>query len=299
MDDATPAHVGLLTENEFPIASLPGGTLTILVKAQDYGGKQSDNAAYVIKDFGDPLTDNIILTDDLKAAGFPGTIVNGSIISDNLKADSATVFWSGSDATPFWSADSTTIFWAGAFKEMTYTASVTPDPIYIPSKLTIDSTIAGDPWTIEYRDNGSTAFWSSNDSTQFWNNDANVFWQPLGSYISWPGSLDVSRQLYQFQIVTAAGLTQGEISELVLQYDVPDIEERFNDISISASGTRLTLTETYRVIKNVQLTLQDDSGTSVSAQTIDKDATDGPLIKTYDTSRVATTGLIDATIQGY
>jgi hypothetical protein len=81
--------------------------------------------------------------------------------------------------------------------------------------------------------------------------------------------------------------------------DVPDILEYFEDVAIAAAGTRLPITKTYRVIKSVQVTVQDDGGSAASALILDKDATLGPTIKTINNSRTGVDGTIDAVVQGY
>lgn len=53
--------------------------------------------------------------------------------------------------------------------------------------------------------------------------------------------------------------------------------EPMNDIEIAATGTRLPIRETYHVIENVQVTLQDDGGQAISVKVMDKDPKRGPL----------------------
>ena len=55
-----------------------------------------------------------------------------------------------------------------------------------------------------------------------------------------------------------------------------------NDIEIAATGTRLPIRETYHVIENVQVTLQDDGGQAISVKVMDKDPKRGPLIACLD-----------------
>jgi hypothetical protein len=141
-------------------------------------------------------------------------------------------------------------------------------------------------------------FWEGSTSAVFWNTDSDIFWSGPDDWEEWPGKVTGKRQRYEFQVVTAAGKTRGVISEFTIQLDVPDIEEYVNDESIDMAGTRLTLTETYRSIESVQLTLQDDGGDAVYAKVMDKSVS-GPLIKCYDSAGDLTSGSIDAHVQGY
>jgi len=81
--------------------------------------------------------------------------------------------------------------------------------------------------------------------------------------------------------------------------DVPDIVESLADVSISATGTRLTLTKPFRVIVAVNLTLQDDAGTAETAKVLDKSVSQGPLIECYNSSGTAVAGTVDAVVVGY
>jgi hypothetical protein len=79
---------------------------------------------------------------------------------------------------------------------------------------------------------------------------------------------------------------------------VPVEAESINDAVIGPAGARLPLARAWEEILNVSLTLQETAGsTAVRASIIDKDPT-GPLVRCYDASGGAVSGLIDATVQG-
>jgi hypothetical protein len=299
-EDATPAHEGLVTENRFDLSVLPPGTRAVLVKAVDLAGNESLNAAVVVKDLGDPIVANILFADDRKAAGFPDTIVQGSIVGGDLVADSSsTLFWGGNDNGLFWDSNGSALFWAADSLAMTYTAPFVPDGSLLPAEISLEATVAGDPWTIEYRDGGAEPFWDVSDTAAFWGSDTDLFWPALPAFRAWPGKVDARRERYEFRITTGPGAVQGRISALTFQIDVPDIVELFNDIALGAGGSRLPIAKSYRKIVNVQLTLQDDGGSAVRAEVKDKDASLGPLIAAYDGSGNGAAATVDATVQGY
>ena len=130
-------------------------------------------------------------------------------------------------------------------------------------------------------------------------NDSAAFWPPPTEWKTWPGELTgVPEGEIQFRITTQAGLVQGTVSALTLQFDVEDEFEELDDVAISAAGTRLPIAKAYRAISNVQLTLQDDGGSAVSAQWVDKNATLGPLVQCINSAGALVAGVLDARIQG-
>lgn len=297
-DDATPAHDDVIKGTTFSLDALPKGTRTILVKGEDVAGNKSTNAAILVRDLGDPTIDNVVVTEDYAAAGFPGTIVGGTVDGTDLKADSPTPFWPPNDTATFWDADLTATFWDAYYLEMSYLVEYAPAITDLPADISLDYTVAGSPYEVLYRTGGDSLFWEIPDTAVFWGADADDFWPAEGDFETWPGKLAATRQKYEFKIVTGPGTVQGVIYDFAVQLDVPDIEEAFEDVAIGATGTRLTLTETYRAISNVQVTVQDDGGSGIYAKVIDKSTT-GPLIKVYNSSGSLTTGTIDAVVKGY
>jgi hypothetical protein len=298
--DAIPLHNGLVTNSPYDMIVVPSGPVTIMIKAVDTSGNESVNPAFIVTDLGDALVANIVETFDRKAAGFPGVKTNCSVVGGNLVADSITpLAWKPDDTVAAWDVDATTLAWA----TVQYAAMAYVDSLYFTlagtgSKLTIQSTIVGDPWSIEYRENSSALAWNADAGTPAWTNDAAAAWD-VPDFLPWPGQIDAKNSFYDFRIRAGQANTQGVVSEFTLTLDMPDIEESFNDIVVSAGGTRLPITKVYRAIKNVQLTTQADGGSAISARADDKNAALGPLIHGLDAAGSNTSALIDARIQGY
>lgn len=299
-DDAAPLTDGLLTATQLDASRLPGGTLTVLVKAVDVTGRESANAAVLIKEIGDPIVANLVLSRDYAAEDFPGTLVGGSLIAGALKADdTGGAFWSGNDEAPFWGLDPQEAFWTQSFVAMTYTAELLPDAEAVPARLRLDTEISGGRWELAYRSAGESLFWGANAAAPFWSADGDLLWSPADAFRPWPGAIDATRQRYELQAMTAAGIEQGVISGFAAALDVPDIVEHFDDVVLPATGARLPIAESYRAIKNVQLTLQDDGGDAESVKILDKDAGLGPLVRAFDGAGAGASALIDASVQGY
>lgn len=301
-------HQGVVTAPPFDISALHG-TQTILIKAVDTSGNVSATAASVTIDLGDVPVANVIDTQS-EAPGFTGTITGGAVSGGVLEADllSSPLFWRSGDAL-FWPTDDADDFWpANVYDELAYIATWTPASDQLDDGiLIIDADITGD-YTLDYRISTSPLFWGSGGST-FWGADDDLFWpeSTIGSWVPWPGRLgpfDTTADTYQVRATVLGGPVQGVITELDLICDVPDIVERFDDVAIAATtGTRLTLTQTYRAIDNIVITRQDDGGTGVRAEWVDKQANagaaGGPLIKVRDASSAVVDGVVDVVIKGH
>lgn len=275
---AIPAHDGIVSQSSFDISGLPPGQRTILVKAVDTAGNESLNAAVVVKDIGGLAIANIVETEDFHAAGFPGTIVAGTVEggSGDLVADTeATYFW-GPPEGLFW-GDAGDLFWGDSFQAMEYIDEWTPPGTAIPGRLFLVLDVQASAWAVYYREQGST------------------------TWIRWPGFIDAEASTtYEFRVTTDGGHTRGRIIEFAAQIDKPDVEEFLDDIVIASTGTvRLPITKTFSVIKQVLMTVQDDGNGGLSVKTIDKNAALGPSVEVYDSTPTRVQGLIDARVRGY
>lgn len=322
--DANPAHEGVLTSSPYTLLSLPNIVLTLLIKAVDTTGNASANAASIISTtitgLGDVIVSNVIVTTDFHDLGFPGTIVNGAVsppmwsdnanpmwtadgdlmwdISGDLFAtpDPAPLAWSD-DAANYWTADADLMWDVQTYMAMTYTTeAITVAAADAGSQMTLTSSIEAGSYLVEFQQQGLKSMWST-DTDPMWTDDADPLWKP-NTWQSWPGSLTASADVYQFRISTNASATEGRVRVFKMLLDVPDISETLADIAISAGGTRLPITKTYRSIKAVNLTLQSDGGAARTARVEDKLNT-GPLVLCLNSSGTGTSGKIDGIVQGY
>lgn len=299
--DAIPLHAGLLTDSPYMMNPRPAGPVTIMIKAVDTSGNESTNPAYIVTDLGDPDVANVIVQFDRKAAIWPGSLSGGTIDgSNNLAANSITPLMWGDPNANMWSENSSTLMWSTVqYSEMRYEDRVTVTAALAGSRLTLDYTIAGETWSVFYRENSSSLMWSPDPSTPMWNaNGATPMWY-TPDWLPWPGSIEAKNSIYDFLIVTSQASTQGYVSKFIVVLDAPDIDEILNNIAIGSGGTRLPITKTYQVISNIQMTVQSDGGGAINARYIDKDATLGPLVQCINASGTAVSGTIDARIKGY
>jgi hypothetical protein len=110
--------------------------------------------------------------------------------------------------------------------------------------------------------------------------------------------VQVGAEPIDVRVRAKSGRLRSEFTQLKAIIDAQDVIERFQDVSISASGTRLTLTKPFRKVKNISVTVQDDGGSGVNARIVDKQTSPGPQIRVLDAAGATTTGVVDATVQG-
>lgn len=298
------AHTGLISGPPFDMLNIPGGTVTLMIKAVDTAGLESVNPGLAVIGLGDALVENVLVTEDYAATGYPGTISGGTVNGTDLEADTTAIFWVGNDMNPFWSSDVTRLFWTADYEQLVYEFSYVPpqSTIGLDSTLTVGLGIEAIAWSLEFRLPSDVQYWSMVDNNPFWSGDSNLFWQDTvdREWMPWPGRLtNLRRVAYEFRLIAAGGAIRAVVLDLDFTVDVPDIVERFDDLVIAAAGSRVPITRTYREISNIQLTLQSDGGTAVSAKYIDKNPTLGPLVRGFNSSGTGVSSKMDITIQGY
>jgi hypothetical protein len=293
-------HDGLITESPWEMPNVPIGPAVLMVKAIDTSGNESPETANIVTDLGQPIIANIVDTIDLQGTGFPGLIGGATISGGILLANSTSSIWAPNDTAPFWSGDANDMWNLTYYQAMIYEGTSTVGATEAGAQMTIDYDIDGLGARIEYRRpaGDAAAMWGT-DSEWTWADDAAPFRANGPGWRPWPGALAAEVGDYDIRVRADFGRSRGRIDVLAVNLDMPDIVEYIDDANIAGAGTRLTLARTYRVIRNVNLTLQDDGGVAASARVIDKNAALGPLINCFTTAGGATTGRVDAIIQGY
>ncbi|WKB52318.1 phage tail protein [Eleftheria terrae] len=289
-----PMHDGLLTEASWAMVTRPVGLNTLMVKAVDTSGNESEAPAYVITDLGDPVTLNV-LESWPQAPHFAGLIDGGAVNEGVLEADGATAYWQegtglhwGSGGAPYWPLSS----YRGLSYEFGFTTTA-------EGTLSIDMDVEGDDVRLQYLREAQTAYWSD-DGAAFWPADSDPIWPAGPGWQPWPGNVVVSQgEPIGVRLATAAGLVRGRVLQLTPHLDVPDLTERLDDVPVSLGGTRLPVGKAYRVIKNIQLTVQSDGQGGVGARIVDKQVSPGPLVQVLDINNTSVPGVVDAYIQGY
>lgn len=178
--------------------------------------------------------------------------------------------WS-SDGAQLWT-NATAVFLVPQYQAISWTGSVT---FTDSGNLTIAASISGYAWKITWKKSTDAAF------------------------VPFPGRAWADAGVsYQFRIDVDQSNLQGLIGSVVAQIDVPDKTIRLPDVAIAAGGTRLSIGSGWKSVVIVSLTLHSDGGSAITARVVDK-STSGPLIQCFNASGAATTGVVDAYVQGY
>lgn len=255
------------------------GTWTIMVKAVDTSGNESLNAAVAIINLGGADDLNILFTRDFGALGYPGAIVDGTVVGSEIRADdSGGAFWTDDNA-PFWTNDNAPL-WTDSYKQLTYTATIVPGADVAPARMRLNITASGSSWTIAYRPTGSQApMWDTDEGVEMWTNDADPMWDPAPDFVPWPGEIEVLQQEYEARVIISSGAVRGVISDCIAVLDVDDRIELLENVAISALGTRLPITGPFRKVINVGPSLNFDGGNAVNIRVKDYDPINGPLVE--------------------
>lgn len=297
--DANALHTGMLLASPYQALNKPAGALTLMIKAVNKQGVFSDEPAVIFSAFGDALVANVVEDFDFHAMGYPGSVYGGGVVAGKLHANGTSAFY-GNDAANFFALDGTQAFYVDNYMEMVYTTvPFMPSAVATGSKLTLDLSIDGATTRIEHRISGSEPFWPTDETSAFYGADVAPFYGDTAIWVSWPGSVITQRAQYQFRFTTGTGGKEGVIATCRAVIDVPDIDEKLNDVAISAQGTRLPIVKAYSVIKNLQLSLQDSGGAAATVRWEDKSADLGPMVRCFNKDNVPVAGVVDAAIQGY
>lgn len=292
-DNAIPMHDGLIVSSPFEANILLSGTFTIVGKAIDNSGNASNNVASVIIGLGDTIVNNIIFEKDFKIEGFTGNKTNCSVSDDILVAnDNGDLFYPTDKNAPIYTATND-LFYKANWLSMIYEDTFIPDD---KGELSFEFKADGNA-QIFYRQRYPYQFYSSDNELMFPDDDRLMYIR--GPYIPYGGKvLTGGNSIHDIRVEISAGTMQGMIKELKAIVDVQDEYEVLNDIVISSAGIRLPITKTYRQIKNVNITIQDNSGASALTFRLSDKSNLGPFITLYDKNNIAVSGIVDAQIQG-
>jgi len=151
---------------------------------------------------------------------------------------------------------------------------------------------------IQYRAMYPNRMFGPDDTYMFTDDPAKFF--SLSEWQDYKGPVEFHRDYYQVRVIFPSGHIQGIITDLSLIVDAPDMVLYFSDRAVSPAGLSLSATDLKGMdtVRNVNVTLQDDGGSAVSAKVLSKSA-DEVRIMTYDSSGLGTSGTVDVIVQGY
>lgn len=296
--------IGRTTDNQIDLGAFARGLKTFSVKAVDTSGNQSEVPAILKTDFGD-ISENNVEYVETHHPVFPGTKTNCSVVDNKLVADGVGDNVYSDDDEAFIYTDDEDDFYRGTYSEAVYeSVFVIPPGFTPPFRWYIRSSIIATGYRIEYKPPVESYFYSDGplgDDELVYSNDDNdnIYDDEFGDWLPFPTNgveLDGAYSI-PWRIVLFSGVIQGQIIELEHVLDLPDKVVYYNDIDISASGTRLPTPADFSRTDYVSVTLQSATGKIVLVT--EKTSPLGPLVIVQDRATGAgVTGVIDAEVRG-
>lgn len=293
---ATPAHpAASIVPLPFPLGDLGGGARTILVRAVDRGGRESDTASLAVT-LNTPALLNLVWSRDLDALDWPGQLLEGEVDGAELAgSDNDALWWPAADSTLVWPAADAEATWTPVWSAVIYQTMLTlPEAarLLLPAGVT-----APQGWRLRVRQEASAVVWPADDATACWPaNDGDAFWPDVsGSWFDWPGAMDLAAGNWQARLEIHGGGDRPRAISFAAQLDLPDQVELVTALAVTPGGTSVPLALSYRSLKAVQPTLVADGGDAVSARV---KAMDPPEIECLDGANASVAGTVNIAITG-
>lgn len=265
-DGALPLHEGLITSQPFETATLRQGTSAILIKAVDYMGQESKNAAIMMIDLGDVLKENILYENDLSSNAWEQVTTDGYVDHDGtLTAEESNAMWSGYD-NPMWSGYDNAMWPKVLYKPFAVSYSFTA---VVSGQLWIDLILDG-KFEVNYTINGSTFPYTQKVKVA------------AGSVISIKINANGSYDHYR-------------LSKAVVYIDVPDRQEHFEDLSVPVTGLELPVQTPNYYTAAVRIDAVENNAI-LRTEVVSRQPC---VIKLVDTGGNYIAGTVDVTWQGY
>ena len=266
------------------------GSYVVLVKSVDATQWRADVPAYVLVNITAPPISNAVQSIDasLPSSTWPGDRDNCSVVGGNLVQTDATL-----DSIFTWNFDNNNLESALLFST-TSTATYSHSLVALTGQAT-ELTQEDDFDLLQEDDDRILAEQRYYTPTELAEGGVVHPYAPFEKLLG-----DVYRVETRFKSPDG-GTTAGNISALTAQLDYPDVIEKQNDVVISATGTVVAFTKTFRAIGSVSITaLQTGGSTATSAVITAKSTSSSSVtIKCLDSSGNGVTGLVDITVIGY
>lgn len=289
------------------------GIWTVMIRSRDKTGWQSSEFAFVQVNLGDALPTNVVERLDLKDLGFAGQLENAYV---DFEADPSFYVRPLEEALYIEAQDDE--FYEGIMSDViVQTDTALPSSYNYP--LSIDYSSAGlvvyvqssgtyQLFLRKLGNSASTLMYQSPTTEQFYQepvtsyiyrelaNSASSEFHPLAPF----ERVDTGDYELLVRFASEDGVTPAKIRDIDIVIDYPDINEIINDLLVPVGGTRVTLKQEFRVLKAVNLTLQDSPGPGIPASAIltGKDRR-GFNVVCRDINGNEVEALIDAACAGY
>lgn len=293
-DTGIPVQEGLITTQPYETQTVRPGSNAVMIKAVDQSGNESKNFAYCMLDMGDLLQENVLYDKDFGENSFAEISCNGTILSDGyVHAVNTSKMWHEAGRKMWNSSDSK--MWGASFQPYTaYAEFIAP----ASGQFWLSTDIEG-PAIVYYRRALAEPVWvESKESVAFWDSDESAAWdESADMWKQWSDKVEVrAGAIIQVKIVAKNNMYQETIIKALHAYiDVPDRQEHFEDLAISAEGTELPITTPNYETTAVHIDAVQGS-TAVTLKILSKTPCKVALL---DASGKQVVGIVDVTWQGF
>lgn len=293
-----PAHGGLLTASPFVLDDLPAGPVSIAIKAVDDGDRESEAAAAIFTDLGDPPLRLGVAEQDMHADGFLGSRFGALLDGADLvaPADATLPMW-GASAASMWGSATGDMWASTLWPALAYEEDLSFPAPPGSGRVLVDLRAEGAAPRVLWRQ--IDAFWTD-DAALLWTSDAAPMWAAAApsDWADLVAPIPASALPAHLRVEVDGGAVRPRITALLAVLDAAPVTEVLADVALAAGGTRLPIARSYAAISAVVATLQAGTGAR-TLKVLDKDPALGPLLQAYDAAGDGVAASVDATIHGY
>lgn len=294
-DLGTEVAEGIITSQPYEAKTLRDGTHTVMIKAVDNAGNESENLAYVVLDLGETLKENVLQEFDLSNNSWEAVTTNGYVNPHTgyLESSSNNNMWT-TGKSPMWVSASSPMWGSASYKSLTISASIKTN---CGGRLGVD--FYGDNLlTLQYRVLQIGTFWKGNEDSAFWQTPDTSFWSTnWGMWFTFSAKANVEAgTTIEFKGTSDSSTNKTIIKKLIPYVDVPDRTEHFEDLVIPINGMELDIkTPNYYT---VAVRIDSISGTNelLQPQLVSRQPC---YIKILNSSGESVAATCDITWQGY
>lgn len=291
-------HSGLITQQPFETKALRQGSHTVMIKAVDNAGQESEHIAYTILNLGDPLEDNVLYKNDFTVNNWEHAVTNGEqYYTDNyIHAPQNSYFWSSANSHIWVQPDYA--FWyerySAFYLNMQFKALAS-------GQFWLRYEIEG-PAAVEYRITGTQPFWDGTEDTVFWDAE---------NWAMWPDEANLFKPYTCKVNVKAGDIIQVRfrapdnveeetlLKSLMAIIDVPDREEHFENITVPATGIELPVVTPNYYTTAVRIDAIQDTTAEAGISRGAVISRNPCRIQILDINGNAVTATVDVTWQGF
>ena len=291
-------HSGLITQQPFETKALRQGSHTVMIKAVDNAGQESEHIAYTILNLGDPLEDNVLYKNDFTVNNWEHAVTNGEqFYTDNyIHAPQNSYFWSSANSHIWVQPDYA--FWyerySAFYLNMQFKALAS-------GQFWLRYEIEG-PAAVEYRITGTQPFWNGTEDTVFWDAE---------NWAMWPDEANLFKPYTCKVNVKAGDIIQVRfrapdnveeetlLKSLMAIIDVPDREEHFENITVPATGIELPVVTPNYYTTAVRIDAIQDTTAEAGISRAAVISRNPCRIQILDINGNAVAATVDVTWQGF